>query len=447
MHETFIEKSISSSHVVTKLKKLVDEGLKTGVVKPLTSHIFDKTCPEEAFRFMASGKHIGKVLLRMRSDHEDDSFHDKRSVETTKGSITVTQEEAEVLPEPNDKSMDAVLRTYFDPEKSYIITGGLGGFGLELTYWLIERGAKNILLTSRSGIKTPYQKLSMKRFKESGANVQVVNYDVSTLDSAVLLIKQAQNLGPVGGIFHLAMVLNDALFENQTMETFEKVCSPKVRGTINLDTASEGCALDYFVCFSSVACGRGNIGQTNYSFANSVMERVCEERRGRGLPGLAIQWGAIGDVGVVADYMGGNEVLVGGTIPQRMPSCFEVLDSLLQSSIGSVLSSIVLADHKMTIGSGEDDLLKVICHVLGVKDPSTLDPHSTLGDLGMDSLMAVEIRQGLERDYDVLLTAQEVRSLKISDLQSFKRTEKKQTQPSNVVETPKVVDDGSVIKI
>ena len=195
-------------------------------------------------------------------------------------------------------------------------------------------------------------------------------------------------------------------------------------GTINLDTASEDCALDYFVCFSSVACGRGNIGQTNYSFANSVMERVCEERRGRGLPGLAIQWGAIGDVGVVADYMGGNEVLVGGTIPQRMPSCFEVLDSLLQSSIGSVLSSIVLADHKMTIGSGEDDLLKVICHVLGVKDPSTLDPHSTLGDLGMDSLMAVEIRQGLERDYDVLLTAQEVRSLKISDLQSFKRAEK-----------------------
>ena len=95
--------------------------------------------------------------------------------------------------------MNAVLRTYFDPEKSYIITGGLGGFGLELTYWLIERGAKNILLTSRSGIKTPYQKLSMKRFKESGANVQVVNHDVSTLDSAVLVIKQAQSLGPVGG--------------------------------------------------------------------------------------------------------------------------------------------------------------------------------------------------------------------------------------------------------
>ena len=99
MHETFIEKSISSSHVVTKLKKLVDEGLKTGVVKPLTSHIFDNTCPEEAFRFMASGKHIGKVLLRMRPDHEDDSFHDKRSVETTKGNITVTQEQLEVLPE------------------------------------------------------------------------------------------------------------------------------------------------------------------------------------------------------------------------------------------------------------------------------------------------------------------------------------------------------------
>lgn len=182
------------------------------------------------------------------------------------------------------------------------------------------------------------------------------------------------------------------------------------------------------------------------------MERVCEERRARGQPGLAIQWGAIGDVGVVADFMGGNETLVGGTIPQRMPSCFEVLDSLLQTSIGSVISSIVLADHKMSIGSGEDDLLKVICHVLGVKDPSTLDPHSTLGDLGMDSLMAVEIRQGLERDYDVLLTAQEVRSLKILDLQSFKKAEKKNSstateQQQQTTSKVLVIDDGSDIKM
>jgi fatty acid synthase len=177
------------------------------------------------------------------------------------------------------------------------------------------------------------------------------------------------------------------------------------------------------VCFSSVVSGRGNIGQTNYGFANSVMERVCEVRRKEGLPGLAIQWGAIGDVGVVAESLGGNDVIVGGTLPQRIPSCMEVMDNMLQASIVSpaftVLSSIVKADKKRSSIGGKGDLLRQVCHILGVKDPSSLDPNTTLGDLGLDSLMAVEIRQALERDYDLVLSTQEVRSLKVKDIQKI----------------------------
>jgi fatty acid synthase len=95
--------------------------------------------------------------------------------------------------------------------------------------------------------------------------------------------------------------------------------------------------LDYFVCFSSISCGLGKGGQTNYGYANSVLERICELRRKDGLHGLAIQWGPIGDVGVLAN----NEISSLATVvKQRILSCLEVLDKFLQSS-HSILLSVV----------------------------------------------------------------------------------------------------------
>src|SRR6185437_5057128 len=86
--------------------------------------------------------------------------------------------------------------------------------------------------------------------------------------------------------------------------------------------------LDYFVVFSSVSCGKGNAGQSNYGFANSVCEHICESRRRDGLHGLAIQWGPIGDVGVIADSEMSS---LSGIVKQRINSCLDVLDKLLQS--------------------------------------------------------------------------------------------------------------------
>lgn len=125
--------------------------------------------------------------------------------------------------------------------------------------------------------------------------------------------------------------------------------------------------LSYFVVFSSVSCGRGNAGQSNYGFANSAMERVCEQRRHDGLPGLAVQWGAIGDVGVVLETMGGNEAVIGGTLPQRIASCMEVLDHFLNQQ-GPVMSSFVLAEKAVSAkseGSGQRDLVEAVAHILG----------------------------------------------------------------------------------
>ena len=373
--------------------QLIKEGIKTGAVRPLKRSVFAASQAEQAFRFMASGKHMGKVVLKIRD------------------------EEKAAVVKPAPVKVAAVARTALHPNKSYIIAGGLGGFGLEMAHWLVERGCKKLVLTSRSGPKDSYQKLSIKRLQSLGCQVVLSKANAATADGATKLIEEAKKLGPVGGIFNLAMVLRDGLFENQTAEYFKEVADPKVAGTINLDKVSRKLCpeLDYFATFSSVSCGRGNAGQTNYGFANSFMERVCEQRRKDGLAGVAIQWGAIGDVGVVSETMG-NDVVVGGTLPQRMPSCMTVFDRFLQSPY-AVTSSVVRAEARKDASSAKKHgLLGVVAHILGVKDPATLAPTTTLSDLGLDSLMGVEVKQALERDYDVILSMTEIRALTIAQL-------------------------------
>lgn len=124
--------------------------------------------------------------------------------------------------------------------------------------------------------------------------------------------------------------------------------------------------MKYFVTFSSVSCGRGNAGQSNYGYANSAMERVCEKRHYDGLPGLAIQWGAIGDVGVVLDTMGSNDTVIGGTLPQRITSCLEVLDLFLCQQ-SPVMSSFVLAERTMakSEAGSQRNLVDAVAHILG----------------------------------------------------------------------------------
>ena len=136
-----------------------------------------------------------------------------------------------------------------------------------------------------------------------GVKVLALTDDVGSKEGAEYVLKKARELGPLGGIFHLAVVLKDGLIENQTIEAFEAVSKPKYHGTMYLDqlTREKDVAKDlhWFVVFSSVSSGRGNAGQANYGFANSAMERICEDRVNSGLPGVAIQWGAIGDVGLI----------------------------------------------------------------------------------------------------------------------------------------------------
>lgn len=376
--------------------KCMNEGIASGAVQPLHATVFSDQQVEQAFRFMASGKHIGKVVLKIREE-----------------------EPKAKLATPASKLVSAIPRTYMNPEKSYILVGGLGGFGLELANWLIFRGAKKIVLTSRSGVKTGYQSLCIRRWKDNKVNVFISTADCTKPAGAEQLLKEAAKLGPIGGIFNLAAVLRDAFLEKQTEADFDAVCKPKVTATLNIDAASRKLCpeLDYFVTFSSVSCGRGNAGQTNYGLANSAMERICEARQTLGLPGVAIQWGAIGDVGLIMDSMSGdNETEVGGTLPQRMNSCLSTIDIFLQQP-HPVLASLVLADRrKAGAGSSQISLPDAVANILGIKNTKNINGASSLADLGMDSLMGSEIKQTLERNYDIVLSAQEIRGLTFGKL-------------------------------
>ncbi|XP_063632471.1 fatty acid synthase-like [Cydia splendana] len=379
-----------------ELGKCMAEGIAAGVVRPLPVTIFAYNQLEEAFRYMSTGKHIGKVVIRVRDEQS-------------------ANERARLL-------LPAVPRVYMHPGRSYVFVGGLGGFGLELCDWLVSRGARTVVLSSRSGVRTGYQSWCIRRWRSAGVVVLVSQADAATAAGARALLREAAAAAPVGGIFNLAAVLRDALLENQTPDTFRAVAEPKINVTRELDAASHELApeLKYFVVFSSVACGRGNVGQSNYGLANSSMERLVERRRAAGLPALAVQWGAVGDVGLAADAFG-EDAEVGGTAPQRIASCLATLETLLLAPrAAAVLGSMVLAPAG---GGARDkptqDLVHAVANILGIKDLNKVSSTATLLELGLDSLMVAEVKQLLERSYGTVLDVQAVRALTVDGLRGL----------------------------
>jgi fatty acid synthase len=309
--------------------KWIHENSSNGCVKPTNRTVFQPSEVQTAFRYMTTGKHIGKFLIKFRDEEN---------------SITAREKFNSAL------KINVNVKTYFNPQKVYIITGGLGGMALELLHWMIINGAKKIFLTSRTGIKFNYQKFILNRFKGWAkiydvfkTKIIVWTHESKTIKGSEKLLEDASQLGPIGGIFHLAVALNLNLISDQTVKSFRETCESKIDIFSNLDKLTRiSCPeLDYFVVFSSVICGKGFAGQSNYAYANSVCERICEQRRRDGLHGLAIQWGAVGDVGLVAD----NAIFDNFPLShkQSMNSCLEVMDKFLQYP-DSILSSNVNMD-------------------------------------------------------------------------------------------------------
>ncbi|MCI0478162.1 MAG: SDR family NAD(P)-dependent oxidoreductase, partial [Anaerolineales bacterium] len=187
-----------------------------------------------------------------------------------------------------------------DAQGSYLITGGLGGLGLQVAKWLVAQGARYLTLAGRSGITETTQPV-ITELENAGARIQIVRGDVSQRDDAARMVSASQTLAPLKGIIHAAGVLDDGIVLHQTVERFERVSAPKVRGSWYLHTLTQELPLDFFVCFSSVVSLMGNAGQANYSAANAFMDALAHQRRATGLPALSINWGAWAEVGLAVE--------------------------------------------------------------------------------------------------------------------------------------------------
>ena len=241
----------------------------SGELAPLPYRAFDASETVEAFRLMQQSGHIGKLVVRP----------------------------------PRLSQISARQRRTFQisSDKIHLITGGFGGFGLETARWLAAKGARNIMLVGRSGAASPEAREALASLAAEGVRVRAEALDIT--DKAALqrlFARFGRELPVLGGVIHAAMVLDDAMVSNLTSEKVERVLKPKIAGADHLDQLTRELRLDYFVMFSSATTLIGNPGQSAYVAANGYLEGLARRRRKAGLPALAIAWGAIEDVGVLA---------------------------------------------------------------------------------------------------------------------------------------------------
>ncbi len=232
-----------------------------------------------AFRAMQQGKHIGKIVVSMR--------------------------ERPAAIAPGD---DEPLRLREDG--SYLITGGLGGFGLAVARWMAEHGARHLILLSRQGPKTPEARRGVAELEALGVRVAVPQADVARPeDLAAVLAEIDRTMPPLRGVVHAAMVLEDSTLLHLDRDLLRRVLAPKMSGAWNLHTQTLGRDLDHFILCSSLSSVVGHAGQGNYAAANAFLDALAHYRRALGLPGLTLNWGALAEVGYIARHRALNDRL------------------------------------------------------------------------------------------------------------------------------------------
>ncbi|MBD2580663.1 type I polyketide synthase [Oscillatoria sp. FACHB-1406] len=212
-------------------------------------------------------------------------------------------------------------------DASYLITGGLGSLGLEVSRWLVEKGAKYLVILGRSEVKPEVQS-AIARLQKSGATVISLQADVSNeADLKRVLDEVKTHLPPLRGIVHAAGILDDGLLAGLTWERFEKVFAPKVRGAWNLHQLTQEIPLDFFVLFSSVASVLGSPGQGNYAAANAFLDAIAHYRRSQQLPALSINFGPL-----LTGMATQKRLSTKGLEPISIEAALSALDSVFSTS-------------------------------------------------------------------------------------------------------------------
>jgi len=387
-----------------------------GALTPLPYRVFPAERVVDAFRVMQQARHIGKVVVSLD--------HARPAVE---------------------RPAQAQQRLALSKESTWLVTGGLSGFGLESARWLAQHGVGNLVLLGRSGMDTPGAKEAIDDLVAQGVNVQALACDITEMEAVEQVAERIRKTcPPLKGILHAAAAFDDALLQNLDAASIDAVIAPKLVGAWNLHQATLDIPLEHFVLYSSITTAIGNPGQANYVAANAGLEGLAEMRQYMGLPAVCIGWGPIGDAGyltrneTVKDSLGqrlGKAPLTAqqaldqlehilarsgslavanfdwSTLARLLPSANGNRFAILNRSLKNTGLSEEETDFRTLIAGKSPEEVAVIVRQWVVQEVAQtlaigvdrIDPSRSLHDLGLDSLMAVELALGLEQRFCIQL--------------------------------------------
>ncbi|KAJ5748316.1 ketoacyl-synt-domain-containing protein [Penicillium nucicola] len=244
------------------------KGNKIRPIRPIK--VFEASEVIEAFKYMQSGRHMGKIVIQMPKDG------------------------AQFSSEP------ITIATNLSTTKSYLLVGGLGGIGRAVANWLVEQGARHLIFLSRSAGRLPDHRTFACELERQGCEVAMISGDVSRPEDIKKALSSAAGR-VIGGVIQMSMVLQDESLAKMTHSQWLQATQPKVDGTLNLHRALEvhESGLDFFVLFSSMSGVVGTVGQSNYAAANSFLDAFVTYRRQLGRVASVLNLGIVEDIGVV----------------------------------------------------------------------------------------------------------------------------------------------------
>jgi len=399
--------------VIGKALREVFEHFRDRSLNAIPINVFPISRAAEAFHLMAQGRHTGRIVVTVGKD-------------------------ALISIDAEDRLKHA--------DGTWLITGGLGALGLSVAKWLGNRGARNIVLMARREASEPAVR-AISVLRERGANVVVQQADASNESQLKRVLEYIDNTMPtLRGVIHAAGTISDGTAMQLTRDQFREVMKPKVEGTWLLHRLTQNRHLDFFVLFSSAASLLGSAGQANYAAANAFMDGVVHLRRSQGLPAQSVNWGPWSEIGMAASPDLGARLEgegIASITPEQGIAAFQrvIRDDRPQVAVLTINAREWSAAHPDHFGNGrrivsdlaefsasiegkpadfaatlrsasgparstllEARLRDLVAQVLRLP-VSRVDPAETLGGLGFDSLMALELRNRLQSLLDVKLSA------------------------------------------